>query len=421
VFDETGWTGCSPIDTDPTRCTVVVPGDGTTVEANFRPAALLLVVANGGGGSVTATVQNPQPGEIGQQTCNSVNAGGVVCPYPYLPGRIVTLTPSPLNASVPVWSDDGCLDGAPCTVILDGPRRSITATFATQHVFVHLNGPGHVTSDPAGIDCTAAVDDSFPIECPDNDVVFPTGSDVALIATGANVKWVTDPAPTRAGCDYTDASGTVCHVFTDRTRWAVVSFAGEDPDQQYPPTAGAHFAIRKAGDGSGTVRGGGIDCGSRCSVDTTYGERYVLVADPSGGSRFAGWRRGCGANPRCAVTVGPITRMTAEFARTSTASAAASTPTVKKLQASLRRITVRRSRGRYRIVVPVHLNLAATVTARVTTRRGRRVASHRWKLRAGDRKLTMRVRARRGRYRLALTIRSSDGQVKSFKRTLRFR
>ena len=414
AVDDTGWRfGCSPVPGDPSRCSLqVLPASETEVGAAFRPAALLLVVANGGGGSVTATVPNPQAGETGEQTCNSDERGGVVCLYAYLPGRAVTLTPSPLAAPFPIWSDDDCLDAAPCTVVLDELRRSITATFATQHVFVRVNGPGRVFSTPSGIDCTVAEEDS-PGEC---GAVFSTGQDVALTAEGTAPVWVTDPDPTRAGCDLTE--GTVCHVIAERSRWAVVSFAGVEPDQQYPPRATVRFRVRKAGDGSGAVRGSGIDCGSRCSVETNYGQRFVLVADASPGSRFVRWRRGCGETARCPLTVGPTTRVTAVFER-APASVAALTP-APKLRATLNRVRVRRIRGRYRIVIPLRVNLAARVSARLT-RRGRPVARHSRHVRAGDRRLIMRVRARRGRYRLSLTIRSTDGQVQRIRRTLRLR
>jgi Divergent InlB B-repeat domain len=417
--DDSGWAGCSPVPGVPVRCTAELPAGDTIVEASFRPAALLLVVANGGGGSVTATIPAAQTGETGQQTCNSDQGGGVLCPYPYLLGRAVTLTPSPMAAPFPIWSDDDCPDGMACTLVLDELRQSITATFPTQHVSVRLHGPGRVVSTPAGIDCTALAD-GVPVEC---GADFATGQDTALTAEGVDAAWVTDPAPTRAGCDFT--AGTVCHVIAERSRWAVVSFAGAVPDEQYPPTAGARFRVRKSGSGSGVVRGGGIDCGSVCSVERDFGDRIVLLAEPSRGSEFVGWRRGCGQAARCGLTVGPTTRITAVFAATASAAVVTPTPTptptVKKLRATLDRVKVRRIRSRYRIVLSLHLNLSATVRARVTTRGGLGVARRSWQSPAGDRRMTMRVRARRGRYRLSLTMRSTDGQVQVLKRTLRLR
>jgi hypothetical protein len=425
--DKSGWQfGCEEVPGDPLRCTVdVLPSGETEVDAAFRPAALLLVVANGGGGSVTATVSNPQVGETGQQTCNSDQRGGVVCPFPYVPGRAVTLTPSPFAAPFPIWSDDDCLDAAPCTLVLDELRRSITATFATQNVFVRVNGPGRVFSTPAGLDCTFA-EDEVPADCPDEGTAsFRTGEEVTLTAVGTTPVWETDPSPTRAGCDSTD--GAVCRVVAERTRWAAVEFAGAQNDGQYPPRASARFRARKAGDGSGTVSGSGINCGSRCSVETSYGERFVLVADASPGSRFVRWRRGCGTRPRCALTVGPITRVTAVFeavARAATVPPPTITtvppPTITTLRAVLNRVRVRRVRGGFRLGLALRTNLAAKVGARVT-RRGRTVARRSWQVRAGHRRLAMRVRARRGRYRLIVAVRSADGQVQRINRKLRLR
>jgi hypothetical protein len=416
--DETGWGGCDPLEADPTRCSVVLPGDESRATATFRPAALLLLVANGVGSSVTATVSDPQPGERGERTCPSDIEGGAVCPFPYLPGRTVTLSPSPLSPpGWPVWSHDDCTDGFACTIVMDEHRESVTATFATQHVFVWVTGPGTVSSDPPGISSCAAGEDPCGAD-------FPTGQDVALTATGDTPTWITDPDPTRAGCDSTSgAANEVCHVAAERTRWAVVSFAGASAVTQYPPAVGVRFTVRKQG--SGSVRGGPIDCGGRCSAELKFGNRYTMVADPSNGWRFVGWRRGCGTNPRCAVTVGPTSRMTAVFAVAaggSTAQPPGQTPQqVTKLKPTLAHITVKRKRGLYTITLPLKLNLGAAVTARLTTTRGRLVAKRAWQLKAGTRKLTLRARTKPGRYRLTLKIDAVDGQVQSLKRTLRLR
>ena len=407
--DLTGWDGCTPVAGAPLHCTVTVPASGATVRAFFRPAALLLVVANGSSAELTATVANPKVGEDAEQICDSDDQGGKVCPFPYLPGRTVTVTPSALDAPFPVWSDDDCLSPASCTIVLDEPRQAITATFRTLRVWVRLNGPGHVVSTPAGINCTTT--SNVPDECSE---VFQTGQDVALTAQGARPRWVTDPSPARAGCDY--VVGTTCHLIVERARWGVVSFNGVAPDQQYPPVAGSRLSVRKSGSGAGTVRGGRIDCGSRCSMDGNVGDKIVLVAQASRGSRFARWRRGCGTRARCPLTIGTVTRLRAQFDRVAVA---AGPPA--RLAVALERLRVKRVGRRYLIRVRLKLNLAATVTARVTRRGGRRVASRRWQLPAGERALALRVRARRGRYRLALTVRSADGQVQVIKRKLRLR
>ena len=435
--DLSGWSECAPLPSDPLRCTVQVPAaDDIFVDVFFRPAALLLVVANGGGGSnqVTATVPNPQVGEGGEDEglCFGSEEGGVVCPFPYLPGRRVTLTPSPFDASFPTWSDDDCLAAMACTLVLDAPRQSITATFARQLVLVRVHGNGTVGSGPAGLEeCDTTNTTDFPDPDEGAELVcvgeFDTNQAVTLTA-GAGATWEAAEPP-RAGCDPPPPKPgeTVCRVTAERPRWVVVSFGGSPIDQNYPPKVGVRFRVRKSGSGSGSVRGGGIDCGSRCSTDTDFGKRLELVAEASSGSRFARWRRGCGSRARCSLTAGPITRVTAVFDRAATVARVINQPqvtdppTVTLLQAALDRVKVKRVRRRYRIVLPVHVNLAATVRARVSTRRGRRVARRTWQLPAGERRLTLRVRARRGRYRLSLTIRTTDGQVQVIKRRLRLR
>jgi hypothetical protein len=97
------------------------------------------------------------------------------------------------------------------------------------------------------------------------------------------------------------------------------------------------------------------------------------------------------------------------------------TQQLAKLQPALARITVKKKGGRYSIVLPLRLNIAATVNARLTTSRKRLVAKKTWKLKAGSQKLTLRARTKAGRYRLALKISSADGQTKSLTRTLRLR
>jgi hypothetical protein len=92
-----------------------------------------------------------------------------------------------------------------------------------------------------------------------------------------------------------------------------------------------------------------------------------------------------------------------------------------KLKPTLARITVRKKGGRYSIVLPLRLNLGATVSARLKNAGKRVVAKRTWKLKAGSQNLTLRARTKAGRYRLSLNIESTDGQVQSLTRKLRLR
>ena len=254
------------------------------------------------------------------------------------------------------------------------------------------------------------------------ETVVGTGQDVALTAMGDDPRWVTDPHRSARAAIHHRTGRTVCHVLAERSRWTVVSFAGAQAQDQYPPKAGVNFKVRKAGDGQGTVRGGGIDCGPRCKVEASFGDRVVLSADAAGGSRFVGWRGGCGASARCQLTVGPTSRVTAVFERVATTAIVQPQPKVKKLRAALQGVRAKRVRGhRYRIALPLRLNLAADVTARVMSPRGRRLVRRTWQSPAGNRRLILRVRARKGRCRLIVRIQAADGQVRRITRTLRLR
>ncbi len=70
--------------------------------------------------------------------------------------------------------------------------------------------------------------------------------------------------------------------------------------------ATASLEVIKAGNGTGTVSGSGINCGTTCSVATTVGTALSLTAAPASGQRFDGWSgdaANCGSNTNCNFTV----------------------------------------------------------------------------------------------------------------------
>lgn len=86
-------------------------------------------------------------------------------------------------------------------------------------------------------------------------------------------------------------------------------------------TTPAQYAltVSKAGTGSGTVTGLGINCGSDCSEVYAAGTQVTLTAAPTSGSTFAGWSGGCTGTGACTVTMSSAKAVTATFnATTST-------------------------------------------------------------------------------------------------------
>lgn len=74
--------------------------------------------------------------------------------------------------------------------------------------------------------------------------------------------------------------------------------------------------VAKSGAGIGTVSGGGgIDCGSVCTVTLPTGTGVNIQASPSSGSGFGGWGGACGQGPApgCDLVMSSDQSVTAEF------------------------------------------------------------------------------------------------------------
>lgn len=76
------------------------------------------------------------------------------------------------------------------------------------------------------------------------------------------------------------------------------------------------LTVEKAGNGVGTVSGGGIDCGATCTADLREGTALTLTAAATAGSTFNGWGGACasrGTFPTCPVTMSAAQAVTATF------------------------------------------------------------------------------------------------------------
>jgi hypothetical protein len=82
------------------------------------------------------------------------------------------------------------------------------------------------------------------------------------------------------------------------------------------PKPKVRLTVHRTGRGSGTVRGGGIDCGRRCTTTWPAGTAVKLAASAGRGSRFVRWSGGCsGTRARCSVVLERPLVVTAVFAR----------------------------------------------------------------------------------------------------------
>lgn len=74
------------------------------------------------------------------------------------------------------------------------------------------------------------------------------------------------------------------------------------------------LAVTRSGTGSGSVTGGGINCGVTCSISLPFGSAVSLTATPSPGSVFSGWSGACAGTGPCDVTMSAARNVTATFA-----------------------------------------------------------------------------------------------------------
>jgi len=78
------------------------------------------------------------------------------------------------------------------------------------------------------------------------------------------------------------------------------------------PTSYA-LTVKKAGTGSGTVSGTGIDCGTICTASYTSGTSVTLTATAASGSTFTGWSGACTGTAICTVAMSAAQTVTATF------------------------------------------------------------------------------------------------------------
>jgi phospholipase C len=277
-----GWTGanCSSSLT----CAVTLSAS-EKVTATFNPVQGTAVLTVSLVGTGTGTVTSSPSGISCKPTCTaSFNAG-----------TQVTLTATPgANSYLASWSVSTCSNNLTCVVTLNA-NQTVTATFNTNQgapmlsVILGGTGAGSVTSNPPGINCPQT-------SC---SASFISGTQVTLNATaGANStfgQW------SGGGCTGTNPT---CVVTLTANQQVTATFNGP------------LLSVTLAGTGTGTVTSNpaGINCGTTCSANFTFGTQVTLTETAGSNSTFAGWSvSSCGTNPTCLVTMNGNQQVTATF------------------------------------------------------------------------------------------------------------
>lgn len=160
---------------------------------------------------------------------------------------------------------------------------------ALKELTVGVNGPGRVTSAPAGINCPGDCEEDFP----DNTAVILTPTpDPGNSFTG----WSGDLGGTNSPDTIT--------LDTDKS--VIANFAATTNT----------LTVTNTGSGTGLVRSdpAGLKCKSRCSADFNQGSVVTLTAQPDNDSIFAGWSGGgCTGSGDCNLILAQDTPVKAIF------------------------------------------------------------------------------------------------------------
>ncbi|CAN5903669.1 hypothetical protein BH11MYX3_BH11MYX3_21410 [soil metagenome] len=147
-------------------------------------------------------------------------------------------------------------------------------------------GTGTVTSIPDGISCGASCDGAFA-----KDLV------VTLTATPGTGSVFAGWSGSCSGIEPT------CEVTLATAKAATATFN----------LATYTVTVTKAGAGSGTITGGGIACGTSCTVTVPYGTQMTLTSAPAALSTFAGWGGACSGSTPCLLPITDTTTVSANF------------------------------------------------------------------------------------------------------------
>jgi uncharacterized repeat protein (TIGR02543 family) len=258
----TGWSGdCLGAGV---VCNLTMDFDRTVV-ANFA-RAVNLTVAVSGNGNVS--------GGAGKINCGN---GGVICSANFSQNATVTLIATPvLGATFTGWTG-ACHGRATSCTVLMSQSRSVTATFGTAVggflLTVTVWAPGSVNGP--GIKCGNGATTCSATPAPNANVTLTATPAAGTIFSswGGACFAVTVPTCTVQ----MTAARSVTAIFT--------TGGGGGP-------VGGTVPLSVSVVGSGTVSGGGIQCGNGsggCSVNVPVGSAVTLTAAPNAGASFTSW------------------------------------------------------------------------------------------------------------------------------------
>jgi uncharacterized repeat protein (TIGR02543 family) len=306
AVDQAGWTfqswdGCQAVDGDNGEiCVITLNSNGADLEVTARYSA-------SGVGTSTLNVTQPTGGDLtgGDIDCGSADSE-TVCSWIVTTGSTITLLEDPDNGYTFTSWGGACGGSAPSCTVTMTDDQAVSATFtpsaSTFALTVSVTGNGTVAGP--SISCTSAGGSS----CSADQSAGTTVTLTAQPGSGASFNgWAGACAGTSPSCSVTMSSA----------KSVTASFSGSSPN---PPAS--DFPLGVSVTGTGTVTGGGINCGSgetTCTVNQTSGTTITLTATPDSGATFNSWGGACsGTTPTCSVTMNAAKSVTASFTTSNT-------------------------------------------------------------------------------------------------------
>lgn len=305
-----GWGGGPCFGVLPT-CMITLTGSDDEATATFS--------APGSGTSeLSVNVTGDASNNGGSVVGGSIDCdpADTTCTWDVTTGSTVTLVEKP-EAGFAFAGWGGACSGTAksCTVSMSS-AQSVNAAFVaaatSQTLTVSVTGNGTVTG--GGISCTSAGGAT----CTANE---PTGSDVTLTATPGSASGFSGWGGACAGTTLT------CTVSMDSAKSVTAAFSGTGSGG-----GGTTFSLTVSVTGSGTVSGGGINCGDAaaiCSVNAAANSSVTLTATPAAGATFTSWGGACSGSARtCTVAMVAARTVTATFSSTTPSSGSSATLTL---------------------------------------------------------------------------------------------
>ncbi len=263
------WTGCTRLNGS--ACVAVLTAN-SSVKGTFGIARTLFVSASGNGtGQITAGTTPPLVC-VSNCSVSQLVAGNTS----------VTLTPKPAVGTTFHWLQppgDICTGSGACTTVMSLNRSAVGDFTLNRHslaVVQRLNGSVASNLLPGGVTLDCGTSGSV---C---GGIFDYGTPVTLQATA------------NTGFTFTGWTGVMCSGGAANRTCAFVLQGNTTVTPAYRPRT--QVTILKTGNGSGTVTGPGLSCGTDCTEPEFDAKLVTLTAAPATGSHVGGFAGACVSN-----------------------------------------------------------------------------------------------------------------------------